>query len=142
VHDPKRLTIGLGGVSSWRDRYDNPDGSSSPLVDFDEIRLAGREVRLCFDSDIDKPQVLAALRGLAGMLRDRKAHVLIEVLPNELNGDRLGVDDLIHRHGAECFHRIAAIARSPFKTKKIDGEFHQVGIYQRCCRARMLRLSM
>jgi len=122
AHDPKRLTIGLGGVSSWRDRYDDPKGPSRPLVDFDEIELEGREVRLCFDSDFNKPQVAAELRGLAEMLDGRGARVLIEVLPNGLDGARLGVDDLIYRHGARCFQRIAAIARSPFKIRRKDGE--------------------
>ena len=120
VHDPKTVTIGLGGVSSWRDRYDGGE-ESRPLVDFDEIKLDGREVRLCFDSDLHKPQVLAALKGLAEFLQSKGARVLIEVLPHDLNGDRLGVDDLIYRHGAECFRRIAAIARTPFKTKRQDG---------------------
>jgi phage/plasmid-associated DNA primase len=101
-------------------RYDGGE-ESRPLVDFDEIQLDGREVRLCFDSDLHKPQVLAQLKGLAEFLKDKGARVLIEVLPNDLNGDRLGIDDLIYRHGAECFHRIAAIARTPFKTKRQDG---------------------
>jgi phage/plasmid-associated DNA primase len=121
AHDPKRVTIGLGGVNSWRDRYDGGE-ESRPLVEFDEIPLHGREVRLCFDSDLDKPQVLAALKGVAELLRDKGAHVLVEVLPHDLNGDRLGVDDLIHRHGPEAFHRIAGIARSPFKTKRQEGQ--------------------
>ena len=120
AHDPKVITLGLGGVSSWRDRYDSGE-ESRPLVEFDELRLDGREVRLCFDSDLNKPQVLAELKDLAELLQSKGAMVLIEVLPNDLNGDRLGVDDLIYRHGAECFHRIAAIARTPFKTKRIDG---------------------
>ena len=120
AHDPKTITLGLGGVSSWRDRYDGGE-DSRPLVEFDELRLDGREVRLCFDSNINKPQVLAELKGLAELLQSKGAMVLIEVLPNDLNGDRLGVDDLIYRHGAECFHRIAAIARTPFKTKRVDG---------------------
>ena len=120
VHDAKTVTIGLGGVHSWCDRYDGGE-ESRPLVDFDEIQLDGREVRLCFDSDLHKPQVLAALKGLAELLKDKGARVLIEVLPHDLNGDRLGIDDLIYRHGAECFHRIAAIARTPFKTKRQDG---------------------
>ena len=114
AHDPSRLTIGLGGVNSWKDHYDGGD-ESRPLVDFDEIPFEGREVRLCFDSDLDKPQVLAALRELAEFLLSKGAHVLIEVLPNGLDGTRLGIDDLIHRHGPELFQRIAAIARSPFK---------------------------
>lgn len=120
-HDPDRLTVGLGGVNSWCDRYDGGE-ESLPLVEFDEIPLQGREVRLCFDSDLHKPQVAAALRGLAELLMDKGAHVLIEVLPNGLDGERLGLDDLIHRHGAEAFLEVAAIARSPFKRRRQDGE--------------------
>jgi len=67
VHDPKCVNIGLGGVSSWRDRYDGGE-DSKPLVDWDEIPLKGREVRLCFDSDLRKPQVLAALQALSEWL--------------------------------------------------------------------------
>lgn len=113
LHDRKRLTIGLGGVNSWRDSYDG--GESRPLTDFDDIPIEGREIRLCFDSDLQKPQVAAALRELAEFLISRGAHVLIEVLPNGLDGQRLGADDLIYRHGAELFEQIASIARSPFK---------------------------
>lgn len=116
VHDPERITIGLGGVSSWQDRYDGR-GDSIPLVDFDEFPLEGREVRLCFDSDLHKTQVAVALGRLAEFLQEKGAHVLIEVLPNGLDGARLGVDDLIQRHGAEAFLAIASIARSPFDKK-------------------------
>jgi hypothetical protein len=118
AHDPERLTIGLGGVSSWRDRYDGGE-ESRPLVDFDEIPLDGREVRLCFDSDFRKPQVAAELRKLAEFLASCGAHVLVEVLPNGLNGERLGVDDLIYRHGPAVFSEVAAIARSPFKERRV-----------------------
>lgn len=121
AHDPKRLTIGLGGVNSWKDRYDGGD-ESRPLIDWEEIPLQAREVRLCFDSDLDKPQVAAALRGLAEFLAEQGAHVLIEVLPNGLDGERLGIDDLIYRHGPELFHRIAQIARSPFKARRQQGQ--------------------
>lgn len=118
LHDPDRLTIGIGGVSSWRDRYDGQgkDEESRPLVDWEEIPLAGREVRLCFDSDLRKPQVAAELKKLCMFLLDAQAIVLVEVLPHGLDGKRLGLDDLIHRHGAALFREIAAIARSPFKT--------------------------
>lgn len=121
VHDPNRLTIGLGGVNSWRDRYDDGE-NSRPLVDFDEITLHGREVRLCFDSDLDKPQVAAALCELAEFLQAKGAQVLVEVLPNGLDGERLGIDDLIFRHGPSAFHGVAAIARSPFKARRQKGE--------------------
>ena len=126
VHDPSRVTIGLGGVSSWRDRYDDKDAESRPLVEFYEIPLDGREVRLCVDSDLRKPQVLSQLRGQAELLDGLGAYVLIEVLPNGLDGARLGLDDLIYRHGAEFFRRIAAIARSPFKRVKEGGQWVNV----------------
>lgn len=121
VHDTRRLTIGLGGVNSWKDRYDGGE-ESQPLVDWEEIPLMGREVRLCFDSDIGKPLVAAALRELAEFMASKGAHVLVEILPNGLDGERLGIDDLIHRHGPELFHRIAGIARSPFKNRRKDGQ--------------------
>ena len=121
AHDPGRLTIGLGGVSSWRDRYDGGE-NSVPLTDWDEIPLDGRQVRLCFDSDLAKPQVAAELKKLAEFLYSRGADVLIEVLPHGLDGDRLGIDDLIHRHGSEAFEEVAAIARSPFKARRRNGE--------------------
>ena len=125
VHDPERLTIGLGGVSSWRDRYDGGEQSRA-LVDFDEIELGDREVRLCFDSDFRKPQVAAELQKLAEFLALRGAHVLVEVLPNGLDGERLGLDDLIYRHGPEVSREIAAIARSPFKERRLrNGEFQR-----------------
>lgn len=124
IHDRGRLTIGLGGVSAWRDRYDGQghDAPSRPLVDWEEIPLLGREVRLCFDSDREKPQVAAALRALAEFLAERGAEVLVEVLPHGLDGERLGVDDLIDRHGPEVFLAIARIAKSPFKTSQVRGE--------------------
>ncbi len=125
AHDPDRLTIGLGGVSSWRDRYDGGDESRT-LVDWDEIPLQGRQVRLCFDSDLAKPQVAAELRKLAEFLAGRGAQVLVEVLPHGLDGTRLGIDDLIYRHGAEAFQEVAAIARSPFKVRRHNGEEIQV----------------
>jgi phage/plasmid-associated DNA primase len=121
AHDPQRVTIGLGGVSSWQDRRAGGDGSQ-PLPELEAVPVDGREVRLCFDSDLQKPQVAAALQSLADYLADRGAHILIEVLPNGLDGERLGLDDLIYRHSAAVFHEIAAIARSPFKKQRKDGQ--------------------
>lgn len=121
VHDTERLTIGLGGVNSWKDRRSD-DGKSLPLPELAGIELHGREVRLCFDSDFRKPQVAAALKELAEFLADQGAHVLVEVLPNGLDGKRLGLDDLIYRHGSAVFREVAAIARYPFKHRRKNGE--------------------
>ena len=115
LHDAKRLTIGLGGVNSYRDRYD--DGETSRIIpELEEIPVNGRTVYICFDSDcFSKPQVLSAMRKLAEYLEGRGANVLIEILPNGLDGKRLGVDDVIHRHGAEFFGEITEYAREAFK---------------------------
>ena len=122
AHDPDRLTIGLGGVSSWQDRRAGGE-NSAPLPDLLELELDGREVRLCFDSDLGKPQVAHQLRALSELLKSCGAHVLIEVLPNGLNGERLGVDDLIYRHGDVVFREIASIARCPFQKKSTTVEW-------------------
>jgi phage/plasmid-associated DNA primase len=54
---------------------------------------------------------------------DQGAYVLVEVLPNGLDGTRLGLDDLISRHGSAVFLEIAQIARHPFKIyRKKDKE--------------------
>ncbi|MEB3301960.1 MAG: DUF3854 domain-containing protein, partial [Cyanobacteriota bacterium] len=132
IHDPVRLTIGLGGVSSWRDRYDGQgkDEPSRPIVDLEEIPMDKREVRICFDSDLEKPQVAAELEKLALWLAETKgAHVLVEVLPNGLDGKRLGIDDLIHRHGPEVFRRIASVPKNPFKWRKVDGEQKPIWVF-------------
>ncbi|MFL0789957.1 MAG: DUF5906 domain-containing protein, partial [Prochlorococcus sp.] len=131
IHDPKTITVGIGGVTSWRDRYDGQgkDETSKPIVELDEqIPLTGRRVRLCFDSDLHKPQVRAALKALAEWLLSKGAIVLIEILPSlpvkDSNGEwiRLGIDDLIHHCGAEAFLAIKAIAQPAFKGKQITRE--------------------
>ena len=125
IHDPKCITIGLGGVSSWRDRYDgqSKDESSQPIIELQELNLSGRRVRLCFDSDHHKPQVRSALKQFAEYLDERGAVVIIEVLPSmpqrDRNGEwiRLGLDDLIHHYGADAFLAIKSIAQPAFQTK-------------------------
>ena len=123
VHDRKRVTIGIGGVDSWKDRRNGGD-ESKPLPEFDQIPLRGREVRLCFDSDIHKPRVRSALSKLAVWLAKpvqdggKGATVYLERLPNAPERDhegeivRLGADDLIHKHGARGFLRICEIAET------------------------------
>lgn len=125
IHDPKTITLGLGGVSSWQDRYDgqSEDEPSAPIIELEELPVQGRRIRLCFDSDHHKPQVRAALRDLANYLDERGAIVLIEVLPSipekDVKGEweRLGVDDLVYRFGAKALKAIKAIAQPAFRTK-------------------------
>jgi hypothetical protein len=112
LHDPERVTVGIGGISSWQDHYDG--GDSRPLVELEEIPMDGRTVIISPDSDVLKPQVRAGTEGLAELLRGRGAYVLIERWPNDLNGERLGLDDLIHRYGPAYFQAITAVAHLAF----------------------------
>jgi hypothetical protein len=41
AHDPQRVTIGLGGVSSWQDRRAGGDGSQ-PLPELEAVPVDGR----------------------------------------------------------------------------------------------------
>jgi phage/plasmid-associated DNA primase len=119
VHDRKRVTIAIGGVDSWKDKR---SGESQPLPEFDQIPLKGREVRLCFDSDLQKKSVRSALGSLAIWLArseqdgGKGAIVYLERLPNAPERDgcgeivRLGADDLIHNYGPRGFLRICDIA--------------------------------
>ncbi len=112
LHDQKRITVGIGGISSWTDRYDG--GESRPLVDWDEIPMDGRTVIICPDSDARKPAVRSATKGLAELLRSKGAYVLIERLPNDLDGERLGLDDLVFRYGAGYLKQITELAHPAF----------------------------
>jgi phage/plasmid-associated DNA primase len=121
AHDRKRVTIAIGGVDSWKDRRKG-GSESEPLPELAAIPMRGREVRLCFDSDLKKPGVRRALEKLAIWLatpeRDggKEAIVYLERLPNAPERDhrdeivRLGADDLIYNHGARGFLRICEIA--------------------------------
>ena len=64
VHDSKRVTITIGGVDSWKDKRKG-GSESEPLPELAAIPMKGREVRLCFDSDLHKPRVRQALEKLA-----------------------------------------------------------------------------
>lgn len=107
------VNIGQGGVYSWRDSVDDGE-TSRPLVDFDSLPIKGREVRICFDSDLaTNPMVFAALRDQASFLVNSKqaCQVLIEQIPCDIDGGKLGIDDLIFKYGADAFHVISRTAR-------------------------------
>lgn len=122
AHWPKAITIGLGGVSSWKDRR---DVDSQPLPELDALDLKGRRVYLLFDSDqATKPQVRAALESLSEHLHQQGAHPFIVRLPSELYGSKdnpddfkNGADDFIHRHGPEAFHHLVGRAQPAFQMK-------------------------
>ncbi|MBN2099779.1 MAG: DUF3854 domain-containing protein, partial [Dehalococcoidia bacterium] len=88
--------IALLGV--WNFKGTNDKGGVTVLADFDCVALNGRQVNICFDSDVmTKPQVRAALDRLTEHLQRRGAHVTAVYLPQS-NGAKVGVDDYLLTH--------------------------------------------
>jgi hypothetical protein len=89
--------IGVLGVWNWRGQ--NDQGGATALATWEYIALKGRDVLLCFDSDVMvKPSVRTALLRFAGFLEHRKASVQLVMLPN--NGDaKTGLDDYLAAGG-------------------------------------------
>jgi P4 family phage/plasmid primase-like protien len=75
--------------------------------EFRDTYWKGRNVGLCFDSDIiSKWQVKNALLNLSQELTLRGAKVFIVLLPTEHDGEKNGIDDFIVRHGADAFKKL------------------------------------
>lgn len=98
----KIITIGLGGVWSWRSKK-----QGIPAIDdFDLITWEGRKVILTFDSDVvSNPMVMQALNALSGELLNRGAIVSIIRLPAE-PGAKVGLDDYLAKHSAKKFNEL------------------------------------
>ena len=83
------VCIALLGVWSWKGTR-----GKVALPDWDSIALYGREVYVCFDSDVmTKPQVQQALVRLGAFLTRRGAEVAYVYLPESENGSKIGLDD-------------------------------------------------
>lgn len=122
VYASSSVNIGQGGVYSWKDSLDDGE-TSRPLVDFDSLPTRGREVRICFDSDLaTNPMVFAALKEQASFLVNSKqaCQVLIEQIPCDLDGSKLGIDDLIFKYGPEAFQIISQTARSAGIVEQVE----------------------
>ena len=85
--------VALLGV--WNFVGKNAAGGVTVLADFDYIALNGREVVICFDSDVmAKREVRQALDRLTEHLERKGAHVGRVYLPASGNG-KVGVDDFL-----------------------------------------------
>jgi putative DNA primase/helicase len=83
------VTVALTGVYNWRNTH-------ASLGDWEDVRLRGREVWVCFDSDaITKGHVAKAMERLGKWLRYKgAAKVWYLVVPPAVNGAAVkGVDD-------------------------------------------------
>ncbi len=82
------------GVWNWRGT--NEKGGKTALADWEVIALNGREILICFDSDVArKREVAQALDRLRGFLEHRGAHVSVVYLPDGANGQKVGLDDYL-----------------------------------------------
>lgn len=88
-------TIALSGVFNWRNTH-------ATLGDWEDVRLRGREVVICFDADaITKPPVQRAMARLGKWLKHKgAARVWYLVVPPGVNGvSTKGVDDYLAAGG-------------------------------------------
>jgi Domain of unknown function (DUF3854) len=84
--------IAVLGVWNWRGT--NEHGGKTALPDWEMIALDGREVYVCFDSDVmSKPQVYSALVRLKRFLEMKGARVYLIYLPAGETGAKVGLDD-------------------------------------------------
>jgi hypothetical protein len=111
--------IGLVGVYGWVEKRNvDLDGKKSgPLKlipTLAAVEWAKRRVILGFDSDIvEKPEVRLAEWQFAEVLQAVGADVRVVRLPAESNGEKNGLDDYLHRHGAEALRRLIESATIP-----------------------------
>jgi hypothetical protein len=83
------LVVAISGVWNWLS-----DGK--PIADMFDIPVEGREVYICFDSDVfSNPDVSDAARRFAGHLAGRGAVVYFAYLPDQADGSKTGADDFL-----------------------------------------------
>lgn len=90
------VTIALSGVFNWRNQH-------GTLGDWEDVRLRGREIVICFDADaIVKTAVAQAMSRLGKWLAHKGAKkVFYCVVPGEVNGSAVkGVDDYFAAGGS------------------------------------------
>lgn len=89
--------VALTGV--WNFKVKNAAGGSVVLGDFEHIHLKGREVVICYDSDVmDKRSVRQAIDRLRDLLLSRGAVVKFSILVGE-PGEKVGLDDFFASGG-------------------------------------------
>ena len=97
--------IGLAGVWTFKTKID--EFRSTFLPELENINWQGRNVGICFDSDIvNNQQIKLAAQQLATELLNRKANPYLIIIPQELNETKNGLDDFIMRHGIDAFKQL------------------------------------
>jgi len=115
-------TIGLSGVSCWKDKR---SGESKPLPELVSLNWR-RKVNIVFDSDLTiKPELQAALKAVCEWIANQAGYPFVPrviQIPCELDGRKNGADDFIVRHGADDFQRLVKIAQPSGRWVKKEGK--------------------
>jgi hypothetical protein len=99
--------LALGGVDAWRSRRRMMEF----LPELEAFQWIGRDVFLCFDSDIrEKREVRRALHGLARELIQRGGNVREIELPTLADLPKTGADDYLVREGVDAFAKLVEAA--------------------------------
>jgi hypothetical protein len=97
------LVVAISGVWNWL-------SGGKPIPDMFGIPVEGREVYICFDSDVfGNPDVSDAARRLAGHLRGRGAVVYLSYLPDQADDSKTGADDFLA--GGHTYRELMALMR-------------------------------
>jgi len=97
------MTIGLGGVSSFR----TAKGGLTLLPELDAITWTRRNVFIVYDSDVrTNPNVANAINVLAGELMQRGAYPFVTWLPELDATKKTGLDDLLVARGPEFLREV------------------------------------
>jgi hypothetical protein len=97
------LVVAISGVWNWLS-----DGK--PISDMLDIPVEGRNVNICFDSDVFRnPDVSDAARRFAGHLLGRGAVVYLSYLPDQADGSKQGADDFLA--GGHSYRELMALMR-------------------------------
>lgn len=109
-------TVALAGVYNWRNTH-------ATLGDWEDVRLRGREIVVCFDADtITKPPIQRAMARLGAWLRHKGARkIWYLVVPPAVDGQAVkGVDDFFAAGGTVAELERAFRDRPPRDTNTAD----------------------
>jgi hypothetical protein len=97
------LVVAILGVWNWL-------SGGKPISDMFDIPLEGRDVYICFDSDVFRnPDVADAARRLWEHLAGRGAVVRLAYLPDQADGSKAGPDDYLA--AGHTFNELMALMR-------------------------------
>lgn len=111
--------VALLGVWGWRGT--NDAGGKMALPCWDSVALNGREVFICFDSDVmEKKPVHGAMARLRAFLAGREAKTRFVYLPGGAGAEKVGLDDYLAADPARGAESLLALASNELRELPLD----------------------